>query len=171
MATTVRLCGSWWPPATFRHVSTLDWRQPAVSTEQPSRSGTNSSPSQAHNSRLSICTEAQRSAVCWGTVLQARRSRVRFPMVSLEVFIDINLPASLWPSGRLSLKHKWVPGIFHWGKGGRCAGLTIWPPSRADCLEIWKPQPTWTLRAGKGTDCFTSLLFLTPAQSDCQQSR
>jgi hypothetical protein len=38
----------------------------------------------------------------WGTALQTGRSRVRFPMVSLEFFIDI-LPAELWPWGRLSL--------------------------------------------------------------------
>jgi hypothetical protein len=42
-------------------------------------------------------------AVGWGTALQPGRSRVRFPMVSLEFFIDIILPAELWPWGRLSL--------------------------------------------------------------------
>ena len=34
-------------------------------------------------------------AVGSGTVIEARRSRVRFPMVSLEFFIDIILPAAL----------------------------------------------------------------------------
>jgi len=37
-----------------------------------------------------------------------------------------------------------------WGKGGRCAGLTTLPPSCADCLEIWEPQPPGTLRACPG---------------------
>jgi hypothetical protein len=42
-------------------------------------------------------------AVGWDTALQAERSRVRFPMVSLEFFIDIILPAALRSWGRLSL--------------------------------------------------------------------
>jgi hypothetical protein len=42
-------------------------------------------------------------AVRWGTALQSGRSRVWFPMVSLEFFIDIILPATLRPWGRLSL--------------------------------------------------------------------
>jgi len=33
---------------------------------------------------------------------------------------------------------------FLGGKGGRCVGLTL-PPSCADCLEIWEPQPLGTL--------------------------
>ena len=37
------------------------------------------------------------------TGLQAGRSRVRFPMVSLKFFIDIFLAVALWPWGRLSL--------------------------------------------------------------------
>jgi len=31
------------------------------------------------------------------------------------------------------------------GKGDRCVGLTTLPPSCADCLEIWEPQPPGTL--------------------------
>jgi len=38
----------------------------------------------------------------YGNALQAGRSRVRFPMVSLEFFIDIILPAAVLPWGRLS---------------------------------------------------------------------
>jgi len=37
------------------------------------------------------------------TALQVGRSRVRFPRVSLECFIDIILPVALWPWGWLSL--------------------------------------------------------------------
>ena len=36
------------------------------------------------------------------------------------------------------------------GKGGRCVGLTTLPPSCADCLEIWEPQPPGTPRACPG---------------------
>ena len=36
------------------------------------------------------------------------------------------------------------------GKGGRCVGLTTLPPTFADCLEIWEPQPPVTLRACPG---------------------
>ena len=50
-------------------------------------------------------------AVGWGTALQPTRSRIRFPMVSLEFYIDIILPTALQPWGWLSLYQKWVPGI------------------------------------------------------------
>jgi len=37
-------------------------------------------------------------AVSWGTALQAGRSWIRFPMVSLELFIDnsSNRPVAIW---------------------------------------------------------------------------
>ena len=38
-----------------------------------------------------------------GAVLRIEKSLVRFQMVSLEFFIDINLPIALWPWGWLSL--------------------------------------------------------------------
>jgi hypothetical protein len=37
-----------------------------------------------------------------------------------------------------------------WGKGGRFVRLTTLPPSCADCIKIWEPQPPETLRACQG---------------------
>ena len=76
-----------------------------------------------------ICLQQKKrrgSPVGWGTALQAGRSRVRFLMVSLEFFIDIILPAALWPWGWLSLQQKWVPGILPWGV--EAAGAQGWQP-------------------------------------------
>ena len=86
-------------------------------------------------------------AVGWGTALQVGRSRVRFPMVSLEFFIDIILPVALGPGVDSASKRNEYQEYFLEGKGGRCVGLTTLPPSCADCLEIWKPQPPGNLRA------------------------
>jgi hypothetical protein len=44
-------------------------------------------------------TGARGSTVGLGTELQVGRSRVRFPIVSLEFFIAINVPAALRPWG------------------------------------------------------------------------
>jgi hypothetical protein len=93
---------------------------------------------------------ARGGAVGWGTALQVGRSRVRFPIVLLEFFNDIILPAALWPWGWLSLEQKWIPGLFPGRKGGWCGGLTTLPPSCPDCLENWEPQTPGTLRACPG---------------------
>jgi hypothetical protein len=76
--------------------------------------------------------------------LQAGRSRVRFPMVSLEFFIDITLPATMALWSTQPLPYTSTRNVFRGGgggKGGRYEGLTTLPPSCADCLEIWEPQP------------------------------
>jgi hypothetical protein len=36
------------------------------------------------------------------------------------------------------------------GKGGHGIGLTTLPPSCADCLEIWEPQPSGKFKAYPG---------------------
>jgi hypothetical protein len=48
----------------------------------------------------------------WDTVLQSWRSRVWFSIRSVEFSVDWILPATLWFCCSLSLRQKWVPGIF-----------------------------------------------------------
>ena len=65
--------------------------------------GSSLSPSLAGWPASKTSIGAPGGAVGRGTALQAGRSLVRFPMLSLEFFIAIILPAALWPWGRLSL--------------------------------------------------------------------
>ena len=75
------------------------------------------------------------------------------------------------PEGR-GFDPRWCDWNFHWhstsrpsnsasnrnecqgcllgGKGCRCVGLTTLPPSCADCLVIWEPEASGTLRACPG---------------------
>jgi len=71
---------------------------------------------------LIIFGKTRGGALGWGIALHAGKSRVWFWVVSLEFFIDLSLPAALWPSDRLSLQQEQVrvPGIFYGSKGGRC---------------------------------------------------
>ena len=86
-------------------------------------------------------------AVGWGTALQAGRSWVQFMKVSFEFYIDIILPAALYPWGRLSLQQKL---IFLGHKDCQCVWLNTLPPSCATCLEIWEPQTPGNLWACNG---------------------
>ena len=99
-------------------------------------------------------------AVGWGTALQARRSQVWFPMVSLEFFIDIILWPYYGPGVGSPSNRNEYQGYFLGCKGGQCGGLTTLPPSCADCLETWEPQPPGTLRACNGI-AFLQLLIVT----------
>jgi len=43
-----------------------------------------------------------------------------------------------------------ISEYFLGGKGSQCIGLTTLPPSGAEYLEIWEPQPPGTLRSCPG---------------------
>ena len=68
-------------------------------------------------------------AVGWGTALLEGRSRVRFPMVSLQFFRPHYDPGVHSASNRNEYQQYIFGGI-----GGRCLGLTL-PPSWVNLLE------------------------------------
>ena len=92
-------------------------------------------------------------AVDWGTTIQARRSWVWFPMVSLEFLIYLILRPHLGLGVDSATNRHEYQECFLGGKGGRCVGLTTLPHSCAHCLEIWEPLPPGILKAYK--DCST----------------
>ena len=72
--------------------------------------------------------------------------------------INVHVGIIHWrnPSG-CSLLQMSTRNISWGGECDRCVGLTTLPLSRADCLEIWWPQPPGTLRPCPGLYrvCFT----------------
>ena len=63
----------------------------------------------------------------------------------LTVLIYIEISRNIWPCGRSASNRNEYQEYFLGGKW-----LTTLPPSCADCLEIWQPQPSGTLRACPG---------------------
>jgi hypothetical protein len=64
------------------------------------------------------------------------------------------LPIALWHWGRVTLKQKWIPGVFPVGIGGRCVRLTTLPPY---CAVVTKSgslnflEPSGPVQACNGT--------------------
>ena len=68
-------------------------------------------------------------------------------MVSMEFFIHtIGNRPHCGPGFNTTSDRNNYQEYFLWGRGGWWVGLTTLPHSYADCLEIWEPQPSGTLR-------------------------
>jgi hypothetical protein len=135
--------------------------------------------SNTHGVRIRYFPRIRDDAFGWGSALQVWRSRVRFPMVSLEFFIDIILPAALWPWGRLSLLWKlgkaasakcW-PYHLSWNLGSSISwkhqGLSR---PVTDCFTFWGSgylsQYSDSLRAGRSGDLIlVGVRFSVPVQT------
>jgi len=91
---------------------------------------------------IQFSSGARGGATGSGKALQVGRSRFRFTMVSLELFIDIVFSGRSRAQGADStFSRNDNQEYFLGGKGGRCLVLTTLAPSRADCHEVWEPQP------------------------------
>ena len=105
-------------------------------------------------------------AVGWGTALQAGRSVMRIPFVSLEFLIDIILPTALWPWVRLNLKQKWVQEYFLGVKAAVALGWQLYYLHVPIVLKSgsFKPlEPTEPLQACTGITFTFTRVFNRPS--------
>ena len=79
----------------------------------------------------------------------------------LNIKINLILPAALYPWGWFSFWQKWVKGCLLECRGGRCLGLTILSPSRANYLEVLDPQPPGAVKACPGCTGITLHILQT----------
>jgi hypothetical protein len=92
---------------------------------------------------------ARGGALGWGTVLQARKSRV--PSGVFGIFHWHNHSGRTIALGSTCLQQKWVPRVFPGGKDGRCIGPTTLPSSCPDCHEMWELlEPTVPVKGCTG---------------------
>jgi hypothetical protein len=71
-------------------------------------------------------------------------------MVSLGIFYSHNPSGRTIALGSTQALTEMSTRNISSGNGSRRVGLTTFPPSCADCLKIWDPQPAGTLRACQG---------------------
>jgi hypothetical protein len=103
---------------------------------------------------------ARGSAVGSGTALPAGRSWDRFTVVSFQ-----SIRTHFGPGVNSASNRNECQEYFLGGKDCRCLGLTS-PPSCADCLKFWDPEPPGApFRACPGLyrNCFTFDLNLHPS--------
>lgn len=82
-------------------------------------------------------------AVGWDAVLNAGRLQVRFPVGSLWFFVELILPAVLWPCCRLSFYQKWVPGMSSGGQRRPVCQDDNLTTSCAGSLELLGASSSW----------------------------
>jgi hypothetical protein len=104
---------------------------------------------------------ARGSVVGRGAMLQAGRSRVRFPMRPLDFFFDSFNPFSrttdLMPTQPLTeMSTRNLLGV----KGYRCVGPTTSPLSQMIFYKIWEPRRLTTIWAF--TDCYRGIFTFLP---------